>query len=130
MTKKKVPSQLLKVASPAMPQNAIQRADVREHSLITGFLSNRKQGAPLKLHNNPKAPQTTQVSAPTSTTVIAATAVATNSSLKTSTALCGTMSSLQRMLLNPTVKDVQLSDIIDQFMGEFSPATSTATPES
>jgi hypothetical protein len=74
MTKKKVPSQLLKVATPAIPRNAIQRAAAREQGLITGFLSNRKRGAPLKL-NNPKLPRITQASATTPTAIIASTAV-------------------------------------------------------
>jgi len=74
MTKKKVPSQLLKVATPAIPRNAIQRAAAREQGLITGFLSNRKRGAPLKL-NNPKVPRITQASATTPTAIIASTAV-------------------------------------------------------
>lgn len=92
MTKKKVPSQLLRVATPAIPQNAIQRADARQQGLITGFLSNRKRGAPLKLHNNPKVPRhITQVSATatTPTTIIAATVVAAPAPSKFSTASRG-----------------------------------------
>ena len=89
MTKKKVPSQLLKVATPAIPRNAIQRAAAREQGLITGFLSNRKQGAPPKLHNNPKVPCITQASATTPTAIIASTAVAAPAPSKTSTGLRG-----------------------------------------
>jgi hypothetical protein len=59
MTKPKAPSQLKNVSPPSLPRNAIQSAEAREKGLITGFLSNRKRGAPPKLRNNPKVPRVT-----------------------------------------------------------------------
>ena len=67
MTKPKAPSQLVKTEPPSIPRNAVQRAEARAQGRITGFLSNRKQGAPPKLHLNPKVPRMTGVTAATIT---------------------------------------------------------------
>lgn len=63
MTKKKNLSQLSMARPLTIPRNAIQCAEARRQGLITGFMSNRKQGAPLKLHPNPKVLWTIQVDA-------------------------------------------------------------------
>ena len=73
MTKPKAPSQLKNVTPPSIPRNAIQRAEARDKGLITGFLSNRKRGAPPKLHNNPKVPRVTH----TTTVTVAVTPIVT-----------------------------------------------------
>ena len=49
MTKKKALSLLEKKYTPAIPHNAGGRLQVREGGLITGWMNNRKRGAPLKI---------------------------------------------------------------------------------
>ena len=75
MTKPKAPSQLVRLIPPSIPRNAVQRAEARSQGRITGFLSNRKRGAPPKLQPpNPKIPRTT-VGATADTAVAVDTAV-------------------------------------------------------
>ena len=49
MTKPKPPSQLETTKKPTIPRNAVDRRHARESGCITGWLKNRKRGAPLKI---------------------------------------------------------------------------------
>lgn len=49
MTKPLPPSQLKDVETPTIPRNAAQRTEKRTKGLITGWMKNRKRGAPLKI---------------------------------------------------------------------------------
>ena len=54
MTKKKPPSHRETLNPPTIPGNGMGRQDARDRGFITGWLKNRKRGAPLKI-----SPQTT-----------------------------------------------------------------------
>ena len=49
MTNKKPPSQRESLKSPTIPRNVMGRRDARDSVFITGWLKNRKRGAPLKI---------------------------------------------------------------------------------
>lgn len=54
MTKKKAPSELSTTETPAVPRNAMQRKVARDAGHITGWLKNRKRGAPKKTQPPPQ----------------------------------------------------------------------------
>ena len=91
MTKKKAPSKLETAKPPAVPRNAMQRSSARQKGLITGFLKNRKRGAPLKNKANlPKKKWMTRTSpkaspTPTSTTTVTITTTPTSTTTVTTT---------------------------------------------
>ena len=82
MTKKKPPSQLTTTETPAVPRNAMQRKAARDAGHITGWLKNRKRGAPKKTQPPPRKKKkgtkkiaSKKTAAPTSVAVAAAAVV-------------------------------------------------------